>query len=206
VLVSEVISSCSLLLLVCRFPIIAKLVADRPTGGSVKIRSNNPTEDPLIDLGLLTHPFDIEAFKEGARLAKRFYSGPAWEGYITGYTGPDPDKDTHEEFLDKVRATAGSFYHPCGVTPISSKSSKAGVLDPEFKLKGATGLRIVDAGIMVREALSWSMPTMLIAIYSPTSRQLIRRLPSTLLLRLPQISLSEPGDPCITPGLILREM
>ncbi|KAH6912223.1 GMC oxidoreductase-domain-containing protein [Coprinopsis sp. MPI-PUGE-AT-0042] len=64
------------------------------------------------------------------------------------HIGPDPDKDTNEEFLEKVRATAGSFYHPCGVTPISSKSSKAGVLDPEFKLKGATGLRVIDAGIM----------------------------------------------------------
>ncbi|KAG2005486.1 aryl-alcohol oxidase [Coprinopsis cinerea AmutBmut pab1-1] len=116
--------------------------------GTIKIRSNNPTEEPLIDLGFLTHPFDILAFKESIRLAKRFYSGPAWEGYITGFNGPDPDTLSDEEFLKRVQESTGSFYHPAGVTKISPKGSKKGVLDPDLRVKGVKGLRVVDAGII----------------------------------------------------------
>lgn len=118
-------------------------------GGTIKIRSNNPTEEPLIDLGFLSHPWDVLAFKESIRLAKRWYSGPAWDGYITGFTGPDPDTLSDADFVKAISANAGSFFHPAGVTKISPRGSKAGVLDPDLKVKGTRGLRVVDAGIIV---------------------------------------------------------
>ncbi|TFK19464.1 pyranose dehydrogenase [Coprinopsis marcescibilis] len=116
--------------------------------GSIKIKGTDPTADPLIDLGFLTHPFDIEAIKEAIRLAKRFYSGPAWEGYISAYTGPDPDTEPEDVFLKRVQEAVGSFYHPAGVSKISKKGEKKGVLDPDLRVKGVRGLRIADAGII----------------------------------------------------------
>ncbi|KAJ2935799.1 hypothetical protein H1R20_g1296, partial [Candolleomyces eurysporus] len=112
--------------------------------GSVKIASNNPLDKPLIDLGFLTHPFDIEAIKEGVRLAKRWYDGPAYKGYITGFLGPDPDALPAEEFADQLKAAAGTFWHPVGTATISPKGAKHGVLDPDLKVKGVKGLRVVD--------------------------------------------------------------
>ncbi|KAJ2931949.1 hypothetical protein H1R20_g5138, partial [Candolleomyces eurysporus] len=115
--------------------------------GSVKLRSKNPFDDPLIDLGLLSHPFDMAALKEGIRIFKKFYSSSAWDGYITGFQGPDPDNLSDEEFEKIIRDSAFTYLHPVGTASMSSKKSKRGVVDHELKLKGATGIRIVDASV-----------------------------------------------------------
>ncbi|RXW22513.1 hypothetical protein EST38_g3334 [Candolleomyces aberdarensis] len=115
--------------------------------GSVKLRSKNPFDAPIIDLGLLSHPFDLAAIKEGIRIVKKFYSSAAWDGYITGFRGPDPDKLSNEDFEKVVRDTATGFAHPVGTASMSSKNSKRGVVDHELKLKGAAGIRIVDASV-----------------------------------------------------------
>ncbi|KAJ2933016.1 hypothetical protein H1R20_g4081, partial [Candolleomyces eurysporus] len=113
--------------------------------GTVKIASNNPLDKPLIDPGYLTHPFDLLAFKEGIRIAKRWYEGPVYEGYITNFLGPDPDTLPEREFDNALRAGAGTWWHPVGTASISPKGAKHGVLDPELKVKGVKGLRVVDA-------------------------------------------------------------
>ncbi|TFK19281.1 pyranose dehydrogenase [Coprinopsis marcescibilis] len=118
------------------------------SSGSVKLASNNPFDKPIIDLNLFSHPFDIEAIKEGFRLMKLFYSGPAWEGYVTGFVGPDPDTLTPEEFEKAVKETALTWYHPVGTAAMSAKGSRRGVVDGDLRLKGASGLRIVDASVL----------------------------------------------------------
>ncbi|KAF6755678.1 pyranose dehydrogenase [Ephemerocybe angulata] len=115
--------------------------------GSLRLASSNPLLPPLIDLGLLTHPFDMAAIKEGVRIMKRFYSGPAWEGYITGFRGPDPDVLSNEEFEKRIRDNAITFYHPVGGSAMSKRGEKRGVVDGELKVKGVRGLRIVDASV-----------------------------------------------------------
>ncbi|TFK26032.1 pyranose dehydrogenase [Coprinopsis marcescibilis] len=115
--------------------------------GSVKLASSNPFDHPKIDLNLFGHPFDMEAMKEGVKILKRFYSGPAWEGYITGFVGPDPDTLTDAEFEKRIKDTAITFFHPVGTASMSSKGSKRGVVDGELRVKGASGLRIIDSSV-----------------------------------------------------------
>ncbi|KAJ3536351.1 hypothetical protein NMY22_g6071 [Coprinellus aureogranulatus] len=115
--------------------------------GSVKLRSSDPFEEPAIDLNLLTHPFDLLALKEGARMMKRWQAGSAWDGYITGFIGPDPDALSNEDFEKIVRETAVTFLHPVGTAQMSRKGEKRGVVDGELRVKEADGLRIVDASV-----------------------------------------------------------
>ncbi|TFK22299.1 pyranose dehydrogenase [Coprinopsis marcescibilis] len=113
--------------------------------GSIRIRSDNPFEAPLIDTGFLTHPFDIEAIKEGFRLAKRWFALPAFSGYVTGFNGPDPDVLQSAEWETAVREKAGTFWHPVGTAAMSAKGSRRGVVDSELRVKGIEGLRVIDA-------------------------------------------------------------
>ncbi|TEB27549.1 alcohol oxidase [Coprinellus micaceus] len=115
--------------------------------GSVKIRSKDPFDGLVIDLNVFSHPFDIAAIKEGIRLAKRFYSGAAWDGYISSFNGPDPDSLSEAEFRTRVTQNALTFYHPVGTAKMSPKNAKHGVVDPELRLKGASGLRIIDSSV-----------------------------------------------------------
>jgi choline dehydrogenase len=116
------------------------------TGGSVSLASSDPFTHPVIDLGYLTRPFDLKAIREGARLLQRFFSGPAWTGYVLAPITPDPETPAFDEF---VRGRITTVFHPTGTTAMSRRGAKTGVLDPDLKVKGAKGLRVVDAGSIV---------------------------------------------------------
>lgn len=120
------------------------------SGGTIKLRSSDPYARPRIDYNLLSHPFDIAALAEGIRVLKRFYSGPAWEGYITGFRGPDPDRVTPAEWDTLVRQSAATSLHPVGSARMGRTGDmNDGVVDPDLKVKGVRGLRIVDASVIV---------------------------------------------------------
>ncbi|EAU87899.2 aryl-alcohol oxidase [Coprinopsis cinerea okayama7 len=113
--------------------------------GSVRLNSSNPFDNPLIDSGFLTHPYDIEAYKEGYRMIKRFYELPIWKDRITGPFTIDPDVLSDGEFERRVRDELASALHPVGTAAMSSGRSRTGVVDPELRVKGVRGLRVVDA-------------------------------------------------------------
>ncbi|TEB22821.1 alcohol oxidase [Coprinellus micaceus] len=95
--------------------------------GTVKIASSNPFDKPLIDLGFLTHPFDILALKDGVRTMKRFFAHPAWANYIATNISPDPDAMGEGEWEGLTR----------------SKGAANGAVYPNLKVKGLKGLRIL---------------------------------------------------------------
>jgi choline dehydrogenase len=121
------------------------------TGGTVKLASSNPFDAPLIDPNYLSHPFDMQAITEGIRIAKRWYSGPAWDGFLTGFLGPDPDNSTQprSEFENAFKASVDGFLHAVGTAAMSAPGSKKGVVDNKLKVKGVNGLRVVDASAIV---------------------------------------------------------
>ncbi|KAJ2926554.1 hypothetical protein H1R20_g10544, partial [Candolleomyces eurysporus] len=103
--------------------------------GTVKLASSNPFDAPLLDPNYLSHPFDMEAMKEGIRIAKRWYSGPAWDGLLTGFLGPDPDNSSQStsEFENAFKASVDQFGHPIGTAAMSPPGSKKGVVDNKLK-------------------------------------------------------------------------
>jgi choline dehydrogenase len=117
----------------------------------VKLASSNPFDDPIIDPGYLSHPFDIQALTEGIRTTKRWFNSTAWDGLITSFLGPDPDNSTLSEtaFQTALKESAGTFLHPVGTAAMSSSASNNGVVDNKLRLKGVHGLRVVDASVIV---------------------------------------------------------
>src|SRR5690242_4762917 len=97
--------------------------------GTVKIASSNPFDKPLIDLGFLTHPFDIAALKEGIRIMKRFYSHSAWSNFTATNVGPDPDAMAEGEWEAFTRSVSATTLHAVGTCSMSKKGASNGVVD-----------------------------------------------------------------------------
>lgn len=116
--------------------------------GSVKIGSTNPFDQPLIDVGFLTHPFDLMALTEAIRQLKRFYANPAFSSFIASPIGPDPDAMPEADYAAFVKAVTISTLHGVGTSSMSRKGSRNGVVDPDLSVKGVKGLSIADASVI----------------------------------------------------------
>lgn len=109
--------------------------------GTVSLASSDPTAAPVIDPNFLSDNDDLERLKKGARLIERLFSAPAFNGIIGDrlYSEPGCDDAALE---DHIRGHADTIYHPVGTCAIGS------VVDPQLRVKGASGLRVADASIM----------------------------------------------------------
>ena len=59
---------------------------------------------------------------------------------------PGPAAQSDEDFLDHIRQTAGTTYHPTS-TCMMGQHERA-VVDTELRVRGVEGLRVIDASIM----------------------------------------------------------
>ncbi|KAK7052426.1 GMC oxidoreductase [Favolaschia claudopus] len=116
--------------------------------GSVTINSSNPFASPIIDAGFLLEDLDIFTGREGIRkVLKLFNQAPTWQGYLVA---PTMDLEDHsDDALDAyIRSTMFPAYHLVSTAAMSAKNAGYGVVDPDLLVKGASGLRIIDASVM----------------------------------------------------------
>ncbi|KAF9458888.1 hypothetical protein BDZ94DRAFT_1312864 [Collybia nuda] len=116
--------------------------------GSIKISSSNPFTKPLINPNLVSTDFDIFTLVEAVKAAKRFIAAKAWSGYIQDSVGGLDAAMTDKEIEAYVRENTNTIWHAVGTAAMSAKDASYGVVDPDLKVKGVDGLRIVDGSIL----------------------------------------------------------
>lgn len=113
--------------------------------GEVFLQSADPHAPPGIDAGFLSDDRDLKTMINGAKMTRAIMEAPALAPYRSSEmrTGPDmSDKDweTH------IRERADTIYHPVGTCKMGIDDMA--VVDPQLKVRGVEGLRVVDASIM----------------------------------------------------------
>ncbi|KAG6841512.1 hypothetical protein C0991_010126 [Blastosporella zonata] len=122
--------------------------------GTVALKSSNPLDDPLIDPGTLGTEFDVFTLREAFKASARFLSANAWNDYVVESVG-GLQKGSSDEHLDQyIRQSAVVALHGVGTTGMSAFDASYGVVNPDLRVKGASGLRIVDASVLVSISLS----------------------------------------------------
>ncbi|KAG6917145.1 hypothetical protein DXG01_003658 [Tephrocybe rancida] len=130
-----------LLTLVC-------VVVSSASRGKITLNTSDPFDYPLIDPGLMISEYDRFALRETVKRAIRFLSAPAWKDYIIRPT-LGLENVTNDQELDKyVLDSTGPGLHGVGTASMSARGAKHGVVDPDLRVKGASGLRVVDASVM----------------------------------------------------------
>ncbi|KAI0313431.1 aryl-alcohol oxidase [Amylostereum chailletii] len=116
--------------------------------GSVRLNTSSPFDSPLVDINSLATPFDIFALREAIKSTRRWFSAPAWEGYILAPFGPLGNATTDEEIEAYARANAAPNGHVVGTAAMSPVGARYGVVDPDLSVKGVQGVRVVDASVL----------------------------------------------------------
>jgi choline dehydrogenase len=114
--------------------------------GSVSLRSLNPQDAPIVRLNYLQNQSDVEKLIEGIRLMRRLFQTSAFDEFRGREVAPGADVTDDESLAAYIRETCGTVFHPIGTCKMGT-DSKA-VVDPELRVYGVEGLRVVDASIM----------------------------------------------------------
>lgn len=116
--------------------------------GRIRLASSDPFAAPRLDPNLLGDPDDVRPLLAGLRLARRLLAQPAFERYAAQEVSPGPAAQSDEALVDHIRRTSSTVHHPVGTCRMGSDT--AAVVDPELRLRGLEGLRVVDGSVMPR--------------------------------------------------------
>ncbi|MBI1364987.1 MAG: glucose-methanol-choline oxidoreductase [Alphaproteobacteria bacterium] len=113
--------------------------------GTVRLQSPDPMAPPAIDPNFLSDDDDLRRLIKGARMVFRLLDAPAFKPFDGEqlYIGRDPDDAA---IAADIRNRSDTIYHPVGTCRMGS-DAKA-VLDPQLRVRGVEGLRVIDASVM----------------------------------------------------------
>ncbi|OWY16135.1 glucose-methanol-choline oxidoreductase [Thioclava sp. JM3] len=128
--------------------------------GTLRLASSDPRAAPLIDPEYLSDPRDAELLLKGARLLDQIAEAEPlrpWRGRRFY-----PHDGTDEGLMADIRARADTIYHPVGTCAMGQGDMS--VVDPQLRVRGIDGLRVVDASVMPRLISgNTNAPTIMIA-------------------------------------------
>jgi len=114
--------------------------------GEVRLASADPLEPPTVRFDYLSHPDDWAEMRACVRLTRELFAQPAFDLYRGRELAPGETVRSDGEIDAFVRETVQSAYHPCGTCRMGTDAMA--VVDPELRVCGVDGLRVVDSSIM----------------------------------------------------------
>ncbi|HWZ64894.1 MAG TPA: choline dehydrogenase [Steroidobacteraceae bacterium] len=116
--------------------------------GWVRLKSAEPLERPSIFFNYLSQPDDWTEMRACVRLTREIFAQPAFEPYRGREIQPGAAVESDAQIDAFVRAKVESAYHPCGTCRMGQASNPLAVVDPQGRVIGLQGLRVVDSSIM----------------------------------------------------------
>lgn len=138
------------------FPLIKAPYVDgygiRPTllhpdsRGEIKLKSTDPRDPPRIIYNFFSAPNDLPTLREGFKIAREVASQTPLAPYRGAELNPGDKVKSDAEIDAWLRKTVITAHHPVGTCAMGGQPDS--VLDPEMRVRGVEGLRVVDASAM----------------------------------------------------------
>lgn len=118
-----------------------------PSRGHVTLASPNPAKAPKIQFNYMSDPSDWEDFRTGVRMVRELFSQPSLAPYFAHEIQPGDALQSDSELDGFLKDHVESAYHPCGTCKMGAVDDPMAVVDPETRVIGTQGLRVVDSSI-----------------------------------------------------------
>lgn len=123
--------------------------------GFIKLHSKNPLRYPLLYHNYLTHPKDVAVLREGVKLAIAIGETDSLRKQFGArfHSRAVPNCKHLPHFTDEywecfIRQYTMTIYHMCGTAKMGPANDPLAVVDPQLRVYGIQGLRVIDASIM----------------------------------------------------------
>ena len=131
--------------------------------GTIHIRSSDPLSSPAISPNSLATEADVQDVFEGARVLRRIAGARPLAEVIESEREPGAQVQSDAEVLADFRRRAGSVFHACGTCAMGA-DPRTSVVDERLRVRGVSGLRVVDAAIFPNiSSGNTNAPTLMVA-------------------------------------------
>ena len=115
--------------------------------GSVTLKSADPEDKPVIDVGYLKHPYDRRILREAIRDTwKKVFEPPEIKKDVKRRIyGPESLSDEHIDAF--MKEAAGTVWHANGTAMMGKPENPLACVDTSFRVYGVEGLRVVDMSV-----------------------------------------------------------
>jgi 4-pyridoxate dehydrogenase len=111
--------------------------------GTVTLRSANPQDPVRITYNFFTAPNDLPTLRQGFKLGRELGYRPEMNVFRGKETSPGIEVVQTDDEIDAfIKRNATTAHHPASTCAIGA------VVDPELRVHGIEGLRVVDASVM----------------------------------------------------------
>lgn len=126
--------------------VLGGLVLNPYSIGEITLKSSDPMRYPAINPNYLSDNRDLEVLLKATKFADAITTHAEFDPYRGKRIQPDADITTDAEWCDFIRNNAETLYHPVGTCKMGTDDMA--VVDPDLRVIGIEGLRVVDASVM----------------------------------------------------------
>jgi choline dehydrogenase len=130
--------------------------------GEIRLKTAAPGDAPAMIPNYLSTELDRQTIVAGLKWCRQVLAHPAMQRFIEAEYLPGPEVQTDDALLEHARRSGGTVFHPTSTCKMGVDAMA--VVDPELRVHGLTGLRVVDASVMPTVASgNTNAPTIMIA-------------------------------------------
>lgn len=116
--------------------------------GTVRLRSSDPADQPLVDCNFFGHPDDLRLTIASLRHAREILGAEPFKSKIGQELLPGAALEDEEALTRYCGQTVKTNYHPSGSLHMGPDSDPLSVVDGQLRVRGVENLRVIDCSIM----------------------------------------------------------
>jgi len=116
--------------------------------GRLELASADPRQPPRIRQNFLATDADWATLRAGLRMVRDIAAQSPLQRFIAAEIAPGPAARSDADIDTHIRANGITVHHPLGTCRMGPEGDDMAVVDPELRVFGTEGLRVVDASVM----------------------------------------------------------